>query len=57
MKISHEELEAACVPHKYRDYCAHLYVDLIKCRKNHGFSRTDRCKHEAHVYGECQHEE
>ena len=56
MKVTHEEMEAANVPHRYRDYCAHLYIDVMRCRRKHApWYRA--CKHEMHVYDNCQHEE
>lgn len=56
MKISQEELEAANVPHRYRDYCAHAYVDYMKCRQKHA-PWYKACKHELHHYEECEYDE
>ncbi|XP_067930129.1 NADH dehydrogenase [ubiquinone] 1 beta subcomplex subunit 7-like [Watersipora subatra] len=56
MVATHEEMEAANVPHRYRDYCAHLYIDILKCRKqNAPWFRA--CNHEKHAYDKCEYED
>ena len=37
----------------FRDNCAHLLVDLNKCRRETYFN-PNRCTHERHTYEECQ---
>ncbi|XP_069127312.1 NADH dehydrogenase [ubiquinone] 1 beta subcomplex subunit 7-like [Argopecten irradians] len=54
--LSYEEMVAHKIPEEYRDYCAHYYVDMLKCfRKNMPFGY--RCKHEKHHWEHCEYEE
>lgn len=56
MVATPEELESAKVPLHFRDYCAHKYIELEKCKK-HKFPFVYRCHHEKHDYEHCQYEE
>lgn len=56
MKITQEEMEAANVPHEHRDYCAHLYVDWISCRRDNA-PYYGKCKHQLHLFHDCQNDE
>jgi len=56
MKVTHEEMESANVPHQYRDYCAHLYIDYMRCRqKNTPWYKA--CAHEKHLHADCEYAE
>lgn len=47
-------LKEAQIPLAYRDKCAHLLVDLNKCRRATYFS-PNQCGHERHTYEECEY--
>lgn len=47
-----EALKSAQVPLAFRDTCAHLLVDLNKCRRE-TFYRPSKCGHQRHTYEEC----
>lgn len=49
-----QELKANQIPVAYRDKCAHLLVDLNKCRRE-TFFNPDKCTHQRHIYEECQY--
>jgi len=46
-------LKANQIPLALRDNCAHLLVDLNKCRRQ-TFFNPDMCTHQRHTYEECQ---
>ena len=56
MKISKKELANAKVPLHLRDYCAHLMVPLLECRRNTYFLPW-KCKHERHEWEVCEYTE
>jgi len=49
-----EEMESASLSADQRDYCAHVLIDLFKCRQQK-FPWVVACKHQKHLYEECQH--
>jgi NADH dehydrogenase (ubiquinone) 1 beta subcomplex subunit 7 len=51
-----KEMSEANVPLHLRDYCAHLYIPLIKCIKEHYYFPTS-CPHEKHLYELCKYNE
>jgi len=56
MKATEEEMEAAGLIETERDYCAHKLIEFVKCRKQK-FPYIAACKHEKHVWEECQYED
>ena len=56
MVATQEEMDAARLPLEKRDYCAHLYLDWLRCRDNVDpwFGYFTKCKHLKHVYENCQ---
>ena len=56
MKVTQEEMADAKVPLHLRDYCAHLYIPLLKCRKDTYYVPW-KCKKERHDWDECEYEE
>ena len=56
MQVSQEEMAEAKVPLALRDYCAHLFIPLAKCRKEN-YYKPWKCKAEKHHWDECQFEE
>ena len=53
MIATQEEMMDAQVPLRFRDYCAHLYIPLMKCR--YETSRAPwKCKEEKHEWEECE---
>ena len=56
MKVTQEELAEARVPIPLRDYCAHLFIPLAKCR-NETYYLPWKCKKEKHLWEQCQFEE
>ena len=55
-QVSQEEMAAAKVPINLRDYCAHLYIPLMKCRKDNYYLPW-RCKKEKHAWDDCEFQE
>jgi len=49
-----QALKDAQIPVAFRDKCAHLLVDLNKCRRQ-TFYNPDRCEHERHTFEECEY--
>ena len=45
-------IKAAKIPIAFRDKCAHLLIDLNKCRRE-TFWNPGSCGHERHTYEEC----
>lgn len=56
MKISEDELKAAKIPLKNRDYCAHLLMAFRVCRKDN-FPFVVNCEHEKHAYLNCKYDD
>uniref|UniRef100_A0A1B6KDR7 NADH dehydrogenase [ubiquinone] 1 beta subcomplex subunit 7 n=1 Tax=Graphocephala atropunctata TaxID=36148 RepID=A0A1B6KDR7_9HEMI len=56
MIATEEEMYSAKVPHEFRDYCAHKYIEFLKCRKEN-FPWVVKCHHEKHAYHDCEYQE
>jgi len=56
MKVTEEQMEAAGILPEQRDYCAHYLIDFKKCRLDH-FPWVVACKHEKHLWDECEYNE
>ena len=56
MKVTQEELAEAKVPLHLRDYCAHLFIPLMKCRRDNYYLPW-KCKQERHEWDECEYQE
>ncbi|ORZ37972.1 NADH-ubiquinone oxidoreductase B18 subunit-domain-containing protein [Catenaria anguillulae PL171] len=56
MKVTKQQMADAQVPHIYRDFCAHLWIPLEKCRRDNLFAPW-KCGDERHGYEECQYRE
>ena len=56
MQVSQEEMAEAKVPLVLRDYCAHLFIPLAKCRKENYYIPW-KCQAEKHHWDQCQFEE
>ena len=56
MMISDEELAKERIPLAARDYCAHLLVDLNRCRRKN-FYLPFKCTEEKHNYEQCLYKE
>ena len=56
MLISDEELAAERIPFAARDYCAHLLVDLNRCRRRTLYMPF-KCTDEKHEYEQCLYKE
>ena len=56
MKVTEEELAEAKVPLNLRDYCAHLFIPLMKCRKDNYYLPW-KCQKEKHRWDECEFQE
>ncbi|XP_064386820.1 NADH dehydrogenase [ubiquinone] 1 beta subcomplex subunit 7-like [Halichondria panicea] len=53
MQVTSEEMSEAQVPLNLRDYCAHYFIPLMKCRKENYYLPW-KCKKEKHSWEECQ---
>eukprot|EP00731_Ephydatia_muelleri_P017976 Em0011g16a len=53
MQVTQEEMAKAKVPINLRDYCAHLFIPLMHCRKENYYVPW-KCKAEKHAWEECQ---
>jgi len=56
MKVTAKEMADAKIPLSARDYCAHLLIPLLKCRKDTYFVPW-KCEHEKHAWDRCQYDE
>lgn len=56
MMISDEELARERIPLAARDYCAHLLVDLNRCRRKTLYLPF-KCTEEKHEYEQCLYKE
>ena len=56
MQVTAEEMAEAKVPLNLRDYCAHHFIPLMKCRKDNYYLPW-KCKKEKHAWEECQFQE
>ena len=56
MMISDEELAKERIPLAARDYCAHLLVDLNRCRRRNLYLPF-KCTEEKHEYEQCLYKE
>ncbi|KAJ3375081.1 hypothetical protein GGF31_005803 [Allomyces arbusculus] len=57
MQATKEQMDAAKVPYLFRDFCAHLYIEMEQCRKTHPFMAGPKCHGQKHAYEECQYRE
>lgn len=56
MIATQEQMESAKLPMENRDYCAHLALKLLQCRKE-VWPWAYQCTPEKHEYLNCQYEE
>ena len=56
MIATEEEMKDARIHPAWRDYCAHILIDLNACRKETMY-RVDKCTELRHAYEKCQYEE
>ena len=56
MQVTQEELAEAKVPLNLRDYCAHYFIPLMKCRKDNYYLPW-KCKKEKHDWDDCEFQE
>ncbi|XP_020624874.1 NADH dehydrogenase [ubiquinone] 1 beta subcomplex subunit 7-like isoform X2 [Orbicella faveolata] len=56
MKVTAKEMADAKIPLSARDYCAHLLIPLLKCRKDTYFAPW-KCQHEKHAWDRCQYDD
>ena len=54
--LTEEQMEAANIAPKWRDYCAGDWVEFLKCRRDY-FPWVIACKPYRHQWEECQNEE
>lgn len=52
MTATTEEMDAAQLPRRTRDYCAHLYMDYLKCRRD-WFPQFYKCNDIMAQYQHC----
>jgi NADH dehydrogenase (ubiquinone) 1 beta subcomplex subunit 7 len=56
MLVSEEEMVSAKLPLEQRDYCAHLAIKLLQCRRE-VWPWAWKCQPEKHEYLNCQYAE
>ena len=56
MIATEEEMDAAMVRPFERDFCAHLLIELRKCRDREN-PLFYRCNHDKHNYLSCKYDE
>merc|ERR1712189_68497 len=54
MVATQQELMDNKVPLRYRDYCAHLFLPLLKCRRDKNIVLPWHCGPEKAEWDECQ---
>merc|ERR1712137_1536957 len=52
MIATEDEMVKAKVPLKHRDYCAHYYINFLKCNRDRGALDFWACDHEKHDWEE-----
>lgn len=55
MAVTEEEMASAGIPTYRRDYCAHLFIDFQKCKRDN--FPFNNCHHEVHEYETCMYSE
>ena len=55
-QVTQQEMADAKVPINLRDYCAHLFIPLMKCRKEHYYLPW-KCQREKHAWDDCEFQE
>ncbi|XP_034263314.1 NADH dehydrogenase [ubiquinone] 1 beta subcomplex subunit 7 isoform X1 [Pantherophis guttatus] len=55
MIATHQEMNDAQIPYKFRDYCAHHYITWMKCRRDTYPFSINGCKHQEHEWKYCEH--
>ncbi|CAH1156012.1 unnamed protein product [Phaedon cochleariae] len=56
MIATEAEMKSAKLPLEDRDYCAHLLLNFMACRKDN-FPFVVKCGHEKHAYLNCKYED
>ncbi|CAG7721113.1 unnamed protein product [Allacma fusca] len=56
MIATKDEMIAAKVPYKYRDFCAHKYIQFKACARS-VYPIVIKCEHERHEWEECMFED
>ncbi|CAH3018828.1 unnamed protein product, partial [Porites evermanni] len=56
MKVTQKEMADAKLPLSGRDYCAHLLIPLLKCRKE-TYMVPWKCHHEKHLWERCEYDD
>ncbi|KAJ8920021.1 hypothetical protein NQ315_011671 [Exocentrus adspersus] len=56
MIATEEEMRSAKLPLEDRDYCAHLLINFLACRKDN-WPWVVKCEHEKHEYLNCRHDD
>ena len=51
-----QEMEAAGLEGKNRDFCAHKFIDMLACRREN-FPWVVACSHVLHEYEQCEFDE
>ena len=57
MIATEEEMVKAMLPLKYRDYCAHHYINYKKCQRGQGTFDLSGCDGEKHEWEHCQYDD
>ena len=57
MIATEDEMVKAKVPLKHRDYCAHYYINFLKCNRDRGALDFWACDHEKHDWEHCQYDD
>ncbi|XP_067419548.1 NADH dehydrogenase [ubiquinone] 1 beta subcomplex subunit 7 [Emydura macquarii macquarii] len=56
MVATQQQMIDAHVPLNLRDYCAHYYIKLMKCRRDNAPNFL-ACQHERHDWDYCEHQD
>jgi len=54
--LTEEQMEAAGIDPQFRDYCAHHFLEFLRCRQDH-YPWVIACKAFHHQWQECLAEE
>jgi len=57
MIATEQEMDAARIDFRYRDYCVHRLLPYKQCKQLHTVREDWYCHRQRHAYIECQHEE
>lgn len=60
MELTVEQMDSANIPSRFRTYCAHKYLDFLRCHVESTLWQKvvhKKCLHVWHDYCSCEHQQ